>query len=395
MEDLRTMLEQNIDEELLIKLTKDMVSIESHPLIPCQETAVAEYIKEFFDGEGIPCYTKEVKDGRSNVVATLDSGKPGRTLMLNGHTDTVKEDGMVNAFRPWIEDGKLYGRGSSDMKGPLASAMVAMKILKDLDLLKEGKVIFTGVCDEEQNSIGSIDILETGVTADGIIVCEPTELKVCNGNRGLEWFEFKFIGKTVHGGEQEKGINAIAKAVDFINVLEGGFIDRVKAKGGTVNYGVIKGGTQLSTVAGECILLVDRRYTANETYEEMCQEFREVLDDLAAKDPKFRCEMSVLDVSVMKEGYVHEPAFTELTDDIVTMTKVHTLEYVEDYDVEFIKAWTDAGLFSTYGKTPVIIMGPGIMECCHSEHEYIPVDHLKKAAVIYCEVALDYCTSKE
>ena len=394
MEELKNLLKEHIDEDLLIKLTKDMVAIETHPLIPGQETACALYIKDFFDKEGIPCYTKEIMDGRCNVVATLDSGEPGRTLMLNGHMDTVKEDGMVNAFKPWIEDGKLYGRGASDMKGPLASAMVAMKALKDTGLLKEGKVIFTGVCDEEQNSIGSIDILETGVTADGIIVCEPTSLKVCNGNRGLEWFEFKFIGKTVHGGEQEKGINAIKKAVDFINVLESGFIDNVKAKGGTVNYGVIKGGTQLSTVAGECTLLVDRRYTANETYEDMCQEFRDVLNDLAAKDPKFKCEMSVLDVSIMKEGYVHEPAFTDITDDIVTMTKAHTLEYIDDYDVKFITAWTDAGLFSTYGHMPVIIMGPGVMECCHSQHEYIPVDHLGKAAMIYAETALDYCPAK-
>ena len=213
MEDLKELLKQHIDEDLLVKLTKDLVSIETHPLIPGQETAACVYIKEFFDKEGIPCYVKEVKDGRSNVVATLDSGKPGRTLIFNGHTDTVKADGMVDAFNPWIEDGKLYGRGTSDMKGPLASIMVAMKALKDTGALKEGKVIFTGVADEEQNSIGTIDIIEDGIKGDAVIVCEPTELKVNNGNRGLEWFRFHFIGKTVHGGEQAKGINAIKKAV--------------------------------------------------------------------------------------------------------------------------------------------------------------------------------------
>ena len=183
MEDLKELLKQHIDEELLIKLTKDLVSIETHPLIPGQETAACLYIKDFFDREGIPCYVKEVKDGRSNVVATLDSGNPGRTLIFNGHTDTVKADGMVDAFKPWVEDGKLYGRGTSDMKGPLASIMVAMKALKDTGALKEGKVIFIGVADEEQNSIGTIDIIEDGIKGDAVIVCEPTELKVNNGNR--------------------------------------------------------------------------------------------------------------------------------------------------------------------------------------------------------------------
>ena len=392
MEDLKELLKQHIDEELLIKLTKDLVSIETHPLIPGQETAACLYIKDFFDREGIPCYVKEVKDGRSNVVATLDSGNPGRTLIFNGHTDTVKADGMVDAFKPWVEDGKLYGRGTSDMKGPLASIMVAMKALKDTGALKEGKVIFTGVADEEQNSIGTIDIIEDGIKGDAVIVCEPTELKVNNGNRGLEWFRFHFIGKTVHGGEQAKGINAIKKAVDFINAMEEKLIPGVFARGGTVNYGVIHGGTQLSTVAGECELLVDRRYTQDETYESMYKEFTDLLDELSAKDPKFHCEMEVLDVSVMKEGYVHEPAFTDENDDIARITKKYCVEINgEDHKVELLKAWTDAGLLSTYAKMPVIICGPGLMENCHALHEYIPVDHLPKAALIYALTAIEFC----
>ena len=371
MEELKELFKEHIDEDLLIKLTKNMVAIESHPLIPCQETPVCEYIKAFFDKEGIPCYVKEVKDGRSNVVATLDSGKPGRTLILNGHTDTVKADGMIDAFNPWVEEGKLYGRGTSDMKGPLASIMVAMKVLKDT---------------------GTIDIIEDGIKGDAVIVCEPTELKVNNGNRGLEWFRFHFIGKTVHGGEQAKGINAIKKAVDFINAMEEKLIPDVFSRGGTVNYGVIHGGTQLSTVAGECELLVDRRYTASETYESMYKEFTDLLDELSAKDPKFKCEMEVLDVSVMKEGYVHEPAYTPVDSDIVKITKKNSVEQIgEDYDVELIKAWTDAGLISTYQKLPVIICGPGLMECCHALHEYIPVDHLPKAALIYALTAVEFC----
>ena len=390
--ELRKLLEENIDEELLIKLTTDMVSIESHPLIPCQEAGVAAYIKDFFDREGIPCCVKEIKDGRPNVIAALDSGVPGRTLMFNGHMDTVKADGMEKAFSPWIEDGKLYGRGTSDMKGPLAAFMAAMKALKDTGSLKSGKVIFCGVADEEQNSIGTIDLLESGVTADAAIVGEPTALAVKNGNRGLEWFKFHFIGKAVHGGEQDKGINAIRKAVDFIDALDSELIPQVNAKGGTVNYGVIHGGTQLSTVAGECDVYVDRRYTSDETYEEMTRGFRDLLDELAEKDPKFHCEMEVLDVSVMKDGYVHEPAFTSLDEDIVRVTSKYSKEVAGcTEDIEFFKAWTDAGLLSTYAGMPVVIMGPGLMENCHALHEYIPIDHLPKAALIYALTAAEFC----
>ena len=178
--------------------------------------------------------------------------------------------------------------------------------------------------------------------------------------------------------------------------MEEKLIPDVFARGGTVNYGVIHGGTQLSTVAGECELLVDRRYTSDETYESMYKEFTDLLDELSAKDPKFKCEMEVLDVSVMKEGYVHEPAYTPLDSDIVKITKKYSVDAIgEDYDVVFIKAWTDAGLISTYQKTPVIICGPGLMECCHALHEYVPVDHLPKASLMYAMTAVEFCGIKE
>ena len=125
------------------------------------------------------------------------------------------------------------------------------------------------------------------------------------------------------------------------------------------------------------------------------KEFADLLDELAAKDPKFHCEMEVLDVSVMKEGYVHEPAYTPLDADIVKITKKNCVDINgEDHEIVFIKAWTDAGLLSTYAKMPVIICGPGLMECCHALHEYIPVDHLPKAALIYAMTAVEFCEGK-
>ena len=128
MEDIRALLEEHIDQEELVKLTIDMVRMESHYKIQKQEKEVAEYIKAYFDKHGIPCEVIVVEEDRHyNVVAALDSGVPGKTLMLNGHMDTVLASGMEDAFDPKIIDGELWGRGTSDMKGPLASAMVSDK----------------------------------------------------------------------------------------------------------------------------------------------------------------------------------------------------------------------------------------------------------------------------
>ena len=395
MEDIKRLLQERIDQDYLIKLTEDMVRMESHYQIDLQEKEVAEYIKSVFDEHGIPAEVIEVEENRHyNCIAVLDSGVPGRTLMLNGHMDTVLASGMERAFDPYIVDGNMYGRGTSDMKGPLASAMVAMIALKETGLLKKGRVIFAGVADEEWNSIGAINVIESGLAkeVDGCIVCEPTGLKVCNENRGLEWFYFKFHGHAVHGGEMHKGVNAILKATKFITAMQEKLVPETERRGGILNVGVIKGGTKPSTVAGECELYVDKRYTSRETYESMSQEFLDLAADLKSEDPDFSVDIVPMGKSEMKEGYVHGPSYTEPDHDIVKMTKRWSEDILgESYEVGMFPAWADAGLFNTYVKTPVIIMGPGLVECCHSLEEYLPVDHLPKASLIYALTALDFC----
>lgn len=400
MNNLKEKLMEHISEEYLVKMTSDMVRIESYYGIPNQETGVAKYIKAIFDTNGIPCELKEVADGRCNVIATLDSGKPGKTLLFNGHMDTVEPNDMEDAFEPKIINGNLYGRGTSDMKGPLASMVGAMLAIKETGVLEKGAVIFTGVLDEEHNSIGTIDILESGITADGAIVGEPTELQIHTGHRGLEWLKFHFIGKSVHGGAQREGINAISKAVALINAMEEKLIPEVFSrthpllKEATVNIGVIHGGTQLSTVAGECDLMVDRRILPYEDYDTVIGEFQALLDELAAKDPQFRCEMTVCEEAAMKEGYVHLPMEIALDHPLVTMLQDAVKETTAQEPVmSFFPAWTDGGLLCGFGKIPTVVLGPGKVACCHSKDEHIPVDHLPKAALIYALTAVDFCHS--
>ena len=395
MEDIRELLKQHIDQDEILKITIDMVRMESHYKIQQQEKEVAEYIKAYFDAIGIPAEVIVVEENRHyNVVATLDSGKPGKTLMLNGHMDTVLASGMEDAFDPKVINGELWGRGTSDMKGPLATAMAAMKALKETGALMAGKVIFAGVADEEWNSCGAIDLIESGVagSVDAAIICEPTCLTVRNSNRGLEWFRFTFKGKAVHGGEMHKGVNAILKAVKFIDGLQEKLIPEAEKNGGILNVGVINGGTKPSTVPGECELYVDKRYTTKETYDSLSKEFIDLCEEIAEEDPDFVCEVEPMGRAEMKEGYVHGPSYTDPDHPIVKITKKYADEITGiDAPVEAFPAWADAGLFSTYLDTPTIIMGPGFIECCHALDERIPLEHLTKAALIYALTAIEFC----
>ena len=172
----------SIDREYLIQTLSDLVRINSiNPtLVPggAGEAEIARYVAGSLNGIGLHVKTVEPEPGRPSIVGVLDSGRAGRSLMLNAHYDTVGVDGMAEPFSAAIRDGKLYGRGAYDMKGSLAASMTAVKALAESAALQAGRVVIAAVADEEYGSIGTAAVIRE-LTTDAAIVTEPTALKVC------------------------------------------------------------------------------------------------------------------------------------------------------------------------------------------------------------------------
>jgi len=393
-------IKEELSLDSIIELIKDMVAIPSYPGIEAQETGVAEYINQFFSKEGIPCEIIPVVDGRSNVVARLKGTGGGKTLMLTGHMDTVPPYDMPgNPLEVECQDQKLVGRGVVDMKGALACMMSAMVAIKKSGIKLKGDIVFVGVIDEEEKSEGTLALIkENKVTADVAIVGEPSQLDICIGHRGLEWFEFYFKGKTVHGGKQKEGINAITKAMKFIQKVEDELVEKVESNqhpiigSSSLNYGLIKGGTQPSTVAGDCILQIDRRWIPGEKYSDVIQEFQNIIDQLKSEDPKFHAEIKVMDVSEMEDGYIHEAMEIDLDHPIIEMVSEASLEVrgIKPKQVPFT-AWSDGGLLCNYANIPTIIYGPGDLESAHSSSEYLEISHIIPAAMVYALASIKFC----
>jgi acetylornithine deacetylase/succinyl-diaminopimelate desuccinylase len=394
-------INEAVSETEIVALLEELVKRPSYPGIEGQETQVAEFIHEFFKQEGIETELIHVQDGRKNVTATLKGKGKGKKLLLTGHTDTVPPYDMEDALVLKAEGNKLIGRGSNDMKGPLACMMLAMAAIKRADIQLDGDLMFAGVVDEEEKSLGTIDLIENGVKADGAIVGEPTSLQISIAHRGLEWFEFNFIGKTVHGGKQKEGINAILKASNFIQRLEEKVIPQLDERKhaitgtSTMNYGTIKGGTQPSTVAGDCTMKIDRRWIPGEKYEDVLNEYQSIIDELASEDPQFKCEMKVLDVSVMKEGYVHEAMEIPADHPLVkTVEEASETGYGKTPEKTYFPAWTDGGLLHHYAKIPTLVLGPGDIETAHSKEEFIDRRELVPGMNIYALTAYLFCNEE-
>ncbi|MBR4862687.1 MAG: ArgE/DapE family deacylase [Firmicutes bacterium] len=398
---MRTDIFKYVSRDELIKWTMDMVAIPSYSGLPNQEAEVAAYIKNVFDNEDIPCTIRPLKNGRCNVYATLKGSGGGKSLMYNGHMDTVPAYGMEDAYTPWIDDDQnIHGRGTTDMKGPIAAMMGALIAWKRSGEILPGDVIFCGVADEEEASIGTIAVLEDGILADAAIVGEPMgDNAIAISQKGLEWYQVDFHGRTVHGGQYRKGIDAIEMAVKYYNKMQDTLVPEIRSRylegvgESTINIGVIQGGTQCSTVAGDCYIQLDRRFLPGvESYEDCCGELQAVVDELNASEENFNATIKVLDVSVMQEGYVHQ-GFIQNSEDPLVKCAAACTERISGTEPEFMACpcWTDAGLLAHYGHIPVVVLGPGEMEYAHSSSEIIAISALEKYFKIYTEIMGDFC----
>jgi acetylornithine deacetylase/succinyl-diaminopimelate desuccinylase family protein len=383
------------------ELTTNLVNIPSYTGLINQELAVARYIKEFFESENIEVFFQDPLPNRPNVIAVIRGCGKGKSLMLSGHLDTVPPYNMTeDPFSGKIEGGKLYGRGSCDMKGALACMMTAMAALRRSGTRLAGDLIFAGVINEEQQSEGTEYIVRNGPGADAAIVGEPTGMDIAAGHRGLEWIDITVIGKTTHGGTPTEGVNAISKAAELIYKIETELIPKFKDRRHPLigepllNFGVIKGGDQPSSVAGFCRISIDRRWPPLETFSGIMEELEEIIAELRSEDPNFRAE-----VKRYFEGsdmMLHKPLEIDLNHPLVeTLQKTLRITGQKEPQIVSFPAWTDASLLSNYAGIPSVVCGPGFLKDAHTENEHVHLSQLEEGYRAYTLGALDFCGMEE
>lgn len=388
-------IKKEIEKIDIGKLISDMVKIPSWSFMEEQEREIAYYIKAFFDRENIPCTVTEIEKGRYNVAAVLKGSGHGKSLMFSGHLDTVPAYDMMEPFSGKIKDGKVFGRGACDMKGPIAAMMGAMAALKRSGTVLSGDLVFTGVADEEEKGKGVAYLIAHGPYTDGVVVGEPTELKIAPGHKGLEWIEVSFQGKKVHGGHQKEGINAIEMAARFIREIYEVYTPLLEKRvypvlgPPTINVGTICGGDQPSTVADHCVIKLDRRMVPTETIAQVYEELEAIGRKLHEEDERFHCVIK--DVFEDDKTLPHIPFVTDESDFLVSSMKEAVKSNGIEAVIEPFPAWTDAGFIAEETDAKCIVFGPGTIKVAHSVDEFIDISEVCKAAEIYAACAVSYC----
>lgn len=316
----------------LEQLICDLVAIESvNPdLVPTGsgEAKIAAFVADWLRNAGLEVTILEAAPGRPSVVGVARGSGGGKSLMLNAHMDTVGAGGMVDPFKPRVENGRIYGRGAVDMKASLAAIMLAGRECLSKGL--HGDVIVTAVADEEVASLGTIAVLKE-FHADYGICAEPTQLAICIAHKGFVWLEVETTGVAAHGSKADVGVDAIAKmgpvldrVADLANALR--VSPRHPLLGtGSIHASLIEGGQEMSTYPDRCVLKIERRTIPGEDVSNEIPSAKITLDrppsEIAADHPLVRAvskaaghpaEIGVaywMDMALMNEAGIPTVAF--------------------------------------------------------------------------------------
>ncbi len=381
-----------IDEPYLTKLTQEMIQINSvNPsLTPAGngEAELGAYIAEKLKELGLEVTTSEVAPGRVNTVGVLRGTGGGKSLLLNAHMDTVGVEGMtIDPFGGELRDGRVYGRGSQDMKGSLAAMIAAAKAIVDAGIRLRGDLLITAVADEEHSSIGT-EALVREFKVDGAIVTEPTDMHLCRAHRGFIWFEVETIGRAAHGSRYTEGIDAnmlMGRFLAELEKLEQELLQREPhelAGPPSLHAALIQGGTEISKYAERCKLTIERRTVPGETVEGATAELQEIVDRLAKQDSTFK--------TTVKATFWREPF--EVREDakiVKIMDKALDERLGQHREHTGQTFWTDAALTAQAGMETVLLgpVGYGL----HSAEEWVEMKSVVDLAYVLAEAAIRYC----
>jgi acetylornithine deacetylase len=375
-----------------VRLASQLIAVPSvNPgLVPGAEgeKGMADFCSQWLGDRGFEVRRLEKHSGRPSIVAIARGTGGGRSLMLNGHLDTVGVASYEgDPFEPRTRDGRLYGRGAFDMKGGIAAMMIAAVRATSAGPPR-GDVIVACVCDEENNSYGTEEVLEH-VTADAAVVTEPSHLEVMLAHKGFALFDVEIVGRTAHGSRPELGIDAIAKAGHFLIALEQ--LGQRLAEGprhpqlgtGAVRASLIHGGEELFTIPAHCRVTVERRTVPGEDAESVAQELTSVLDHLACTVPGFRYRLT--------PGLCREPFAADPETDVVRTLIRHAEQALGHPPVVRGEPfWTDASLLDQAGVPSLVfgVDGGG----AHAATEWVDIASLHHLTEILTATVEEFCS---
>ncbi|HET9904323.1 MAG TPA: ArgE/DapE family deacylase [Xanthobacteraceae bacterium] len=390
---LRKQLASRDQTDSLVALVSEAVRI---PSVSGHEREVGAYFATALARRGIETTVQEVEGDSVNVVGRLKGAKPGPRLLFQGHMDTVPAYGHAEAFSGVVRDGKIFGRGACDMKGPLAAVVEAIGLVKSLAIPLRGEVVVACTADEESQKKGIVRLLESGLKADMAVSVEPTNMRIALAQKGCASLRLSTFGEAGHGSRPEGKANAIRRMATVVAALDGmepatcelPGIGRIAT---TNNVGVISGGRMFMVVPDRCDIWIDHRMLPGETQSDALRRFEAFADALSAR------EGFAVEVALERQDWSWPPLVarglkgTRIPPDapVVRLLAAAAREVLGEAPPFCIQdAWCETDFLVNDAGIPTVNFGPGRMEIAHSDHEHIAIADMRDAVAVYALLIL-------
>jgi acetylornithine deacetylase len=295
-------------------------------------------------------------------------------------------------FSADMNGGRIYGRGSCDMKSGVAAMCVgALRAYRLAGNSPKRQIVIAAVADEEYESLGMRALLDSGIHAECAVLTEPTKLAICPAHRGFVWIEIAFTGRAAHGSRYDVGIDAIRHAgllLAELDALEAGPLhtrSHTLLGRPSLHASTIVGGIGMSTYPDRCILRIERRTIPGESEQTAVDEVTSALERVRARRPQI--EASVKLIAAQQPSDVAPDAL------VVRMLETALKAEAMPAKIEGLSAWTDAALLNAAGISAVCF-GPGDIALAHAAEEFVPVDEIEKATMVLQRVAFEWMTEQ-
>ncbi|KAJ5504348.1 Peptidase M20 [Penicillium fimorum] len=355
------------------------------------ETEIANYLAAWFAHRDIEYHWIEKVAGRPSIVGVLRGSGGGKSLMFNGHTDTVslssyEADPLSGSIG--TKNGKevIFGRGCLDMKGGLAAGLAALAATKASGHVPRGDVIVAAVSDEEDASQGTQDIIEAGWRADAAVLPEPTQGVIFTAHKGFVWVEVDILGVAAHGSDPASGEDAIMYAGSFLQALEKYQsqlpVDDLLGQG-SLHCGLIRGGEEPSSYPDKCTITVEFRTVPAQTEQSILGDISVLLKEIAQRKTGFKYTEPRITMSRPTQKVPPDHLFVQKA--IACASAVLGSKPA----VKAGPFWTDAALLGAVG-IPSIVYGPA-GEGLHAKEEWVEVESLQQFEKVFTQLVQDIC----
>jgi succinyl-diaminopimelate desuccinylase len=376
----------HIDEpfrQQAVELLQSLVRIPSvNP--PGNEDEIAAFVHDFFAAHAISSRSVPLATGRSSVVAEIKGSEPGR-VVLCGHLDTVRIDEKlwtVSPFEASISKGKMYGRGTADMKSGVAAIMMMGAWLSARPQPPRKTVVLALTADEENGFRGAESLVQAGVFDDAelLIVTEPSGGRAYVGEKGSLWMEASFHGRAAHGSVPEMGASTILPAARYALAISEKIadLDAITGRGKTtVNIGEIRGGWQINIVAQQTTLKLDIRI--------VCQDHRDVIRDLSQRIGKRIAAQAGVRFTqhIMRE----KPPIISDPENPWVARFCESAERATGrvQGAQIVPYATDGAVIVPVVDAPLVVFGPGSIAQAHQPDEFVELTSFHEALAVLAD----------